>query len=131
MEISLLQVATARGQGWGQTKALCPRPRIQEGMKEVEGAACATGLVRVGTKSLGEEGFRGPVGLGPEPCRIESRGSSRAVSPTRFPSMFEEVFSPLHTTLPLSCSPGWAWAQMEGPDPVGGLGAPCPQRVCG
>ena len=105
-----------------------PRPCVQD---PGFGRGCATGPVRVGTESLGEEGVRGPVGLGPEPCRTESRGSSQSVGPTRFPSMPEMVFSPLHATLPLSCSPGWAWAQMQGPDPVGGLGAPCPQRVCG
>lgn len=43
MEISLLQVATAGGQGWGRPEALCPRPGILEAMK-LSGAACAPGL---------------------------------------------------------------------------------------
>lgn len=47
----------------------------------------------------------GPGGLGPEPSRIEGWGSSHPVSPALFLFMFEEMVGPLHTTLPLPCSP--------------------------
>ena len=43
MEISLLQVATDGGQGWGCPEALCQRPGILEATKKLSGAARATG----------------------------------------------------------------------------------------
>ena len=43
VEISLLQVVTDGGQGWGCPETLCPRPGILEATKKLSGAARATG----------------------------------------------------------------------------------------
>lgn len=140
-EVSLLQVATAGGQGWGQTQAPCPRPSILDEMKAWQELGTKRSFRREGGFRKMRPNLGLPLGpsrrLGPKPSGIESWAAARLVNPTCFAVCLRRywvgsmgVLSSLHPALPLSCSrsapplgrevtaEGWAGAKAgPGADP--------------